>query len=130
MRRDELHDLLTRIIMKSEVFTQTPEVDIWKSAYDMIYGIEVAAKLNVDFYKKYENFNELGGPELIELDKISNQFAKKMEKKGFQGTIWCGEDEECARLMNEYKQKASTVLRKMIKITNPPDAGKLEKCLI
>ena len=62
MRRDELHDLLTRIITKSEVFTPTPEVDVWKSAYDMIYGIEQAVKINVDYYKKYENFNESGGP--------------------------------------------------------------------
>lgn len=116
--------------MKSEVFNSSPEVDVWKSAYDMIYGIEVAVKLNVDYYKKYENFNELGGPELIELDKISNRFAKKMEKKGFHGTIWCGEDEECSRLLNEYRNEASSVLRKMIKITSPPDAGKLEKYLL
>lgn len=99
----DVEHFLKNLILDRELFTAANEIDIWKSAFIDLYGIEEVLIHEINAWKKSENFAEIGGNALEELHKITNQFLKKVQKEGTaSGGTWCGADSECTKLVIDY----------------------------
>jgi hypothetical protein len=123
----DVEHFLKNLLIDHELFTAAEDIEIWKSAFIDLYGIEEVIVHELNTWKKSENFAEIGGKSLDALHKVTNSFIKKVRKQGTAGEgSWCGSSPECTNLLKEYINESLPFIKDLVSKVQPSSEVKQE----
>ncbi len=111
VNENRVRELLNAVLFDREILSANCKYEVWKSTYESMRALDNLLESELEHWD--------GSKELKKLEKVTNKFTKKIEKKGLKRYHWRGASHGCEEIVNEYRHRAAEYLEEFCEVLDP-----------